>query len=176
VPTFSFVGEGRTVDAEALVRPVVEQRGFEFVEAIHVREAGRPILRVVVDRPGGADLDALSELSAQVSGALELGGYESGPYQLEVSTPGLERPLKRPAHFQRSIGEQVKVKTTAPMAGSKTHTGTLVSADDDGVTIAILPSQESSDRGIEERRVPYADIASARTVVDWDAEMKRSNA
>jgi ribosome maturation factor RimP len=159
------------VDAEALVRPVVEHEGFEFVEAIHVREAGRPVLRVVVDRSGGADLDALSELSAQVSRALEDGGYESGPYQLEVSTPGLERPLKRPAHFQRSIGEQVKVKMTAPMAGSKAHTGTLVAADDEGITIAV-----SSGGGTEEHRVPYADIASARTVVDWDAELKRSNA
>ena len=159
------------MDAEALVRPVVEREGFEFVEAIHVREAGRPVLRVVVDRSGGADLDALSELSGQVSRALEDGGYESGPYQLEVSTPGLERPLKRPAHFQRSIGEQVKVKMTAPTAGSRTHTGTLVSADEEGITIAV-----SSNEGTEERRVPYADIASARTVVDWDAELKRSNA
>lgn len=164
------------MDAEALVRPVVEHAGFEFVEAIHAQGSGRSVLRVVVDRSGGADLDALSELSVQVSRALEDGGYESGPYQLEVSTPGLERPLKRPAQFQRSVGEHVKVKTTVPLAGSKTHTGRLVSADDDGITIAIASSQEPSGPETEERRVSYADIASARTVVDWDAELKRSNA
>ena len=71
-----------------------------------------------------------------------------------MSTPGLERPLKRPAHFRRSVGEQVKVKTTAPMAGSKTHMGTLVSADEDGITIAVPSSQQPSGEGTEERRVP----------------------
>jgi ribosome maturation factor RimP len=164
------------MDAEAVVRPVVEGAGFEFVEVVHARETGRPVLRLVVDRPGGADLDALSELSRQVAHHLDLEGFESDPYELEVSTPGLERSLHEPAHFQRSVGEQVKVKTTAPLAGLKTHTGTLISADDVGVTIAVPSSQETSSRGTEELRVSYADIASARTVVDWDAEMKRSKA
>ncbi len=159
------------MDAEALVRPVVEHAGFEFVEAVHESGAGRSVLRVVVDRPTGADLDALTELSRQVTRTLDGEGYGSGPYQLEVSTPGLERPLRRPAHFQRSIGEQVKVTMAALVLGTKTQTGTLISADDHGITIAV-PSDDAS----EERRVPYDDIASARTVVDWDAELKRSKA
>ena len=160
------------MDAEALVRPVIEQAGFEFVELATTREHGRKVLRVVVDRPGGVDLDALSQLSATVSRHLDQEGYEDGPYGLEVSSPGIERPLKRPEHFARSVGEQVKVKTTAPMAGSKTHTGTLVSADEDAIVIATADGAE----GTGDLRVPYADIVSARTVVDWDAELKRSNA
>ena len=160
------------MDAEALVRPVIEQAGFEFVELATTREHGRKVLRVVVDRPGGVDLDALSQLSATVSRHLDLEGYEDGPYGLEVSSPGIERPLKRPEHFARSVGEQVKVKTTAPMAGSRTHTGTLVSADEDAIVIATT----DGDGGSGDLRVPYADIVSARTVVDWDAELKRSNA
>ena len=160
------------MDAEALVRPVIEQAGFEFVELATTREHGRKVLRVVVDRPGGVDLDALSQLSARVSRHLDQEGYEDGPYGLEVSSPGIERPLKRPEHFARSVGEQVKVKTTAPMAGSRTHTGTLVSADEDAIVIATA----DGDEGTGDLRVPYADIVSARTVVDWDAELKRSNA
>ncbi len=160
------------MDAEALVRPVIEQAGFEFVELATTREHGRKVLRVVVDRPGGVDLDALSQLSATVSRHLDQEGYEDGPYGLEVSSPGIERPLKRPEHFARSVGEQVKVKTTAPMAGSRTHTGTLVSADEDAIVIATT----DGDGGTGDLRVPYADIVSARTVVDWDAELKRSNA
>jgi len=160
------------VDAEALVRPVIEQAGFEFVELVTTREHGRKVLRVVVDRPGGVDLDALSQLSATVSRHLDQEGYEDGPYGLEVSSPGIERPLKRPEHFARSVGEQVKVKTTAPIAGSRTHTGTLVSADEDAIVIATA----DGDEGTGDLRVPYADIVSARTVVDWDAELKRSNA
>ncbi len=160
------------MDAEALVRPVIEQAGFEFVELATTREHGRKVLRVVVDRPGGVDLDALSQLSATVSRHLDQEGYEDGPYELEVSSPGIERSLKRPEHFARSVGEQVKVKTTAPMAGSRTHTGTLVSADEDAIVIATA----DGDEGTGDLRVPYADIVSARTVVDWDAELKRSNA
>ena len=160
------------MDAEALVRPVIEQAGFEFVELATTREHGRKVLRLVVDRPGGVDLDALSQLSATVSRHLDQEGYEDGPYGLEVSSPGIERPLKSPEHFARSVGEQVKVKTTAPMAGSRTHTGTLVSADEDAIVIATA----DGDEGTGDLRVPYADIVSARTVVDWDAELKRSNA
>ncbi len=156
------------MDAEALVRPVVERAGFEFVEMVRTREGGRNVLRVVVDRPGGVDLDTLSELSRQVSRGLDRAGYETGPYELQVSSPGIERPLKTPAHFARAVGEQVKVKTSAPLAGSKTHTGTLVSSDDDAIVIA--------DADGDAMRVAHAEIASARTVVDWDAVLKRSKA
>ena len=77
------------MDAEALVRPVIEQAGFEFVELVHAREARPPVLRVVVDRPGGADLDALSELSAQGSrGTSRMEGYEYGPYSWRFRRPG----------------------------------------------------------------------------------------
>ena len=158
------------MDAEALVRPIVEREGFELVDVVRVREGGRAVLRVVVDREAGADLDALAALSGQVSSGLDHAGYEDGPYELEISSPGIERPLKRPEHFVRAVGEQVKVKTTAPMAGSRVHVGALVSADDDAIVIAV-------DAGpATELRVPYAQVASARTVVDWDAELKRSNA
>jgi ribosome maturation factor RimP len=94
-------------------------------------------------------------------------GYETGPYDLQVSSPGLERPLRRPEHFRRTVGQQVQVKTTAPLAGSRTHTGTLRAADDEGITLEIDG---------EERRLPHAAMASARTVVDWSAELKGSNA
>jgi ribosome maturation factor RimP len=166
-PTFSFVGEGRAVDVDALLRPVVEAEGLELYDVTRGREGGRRVLRVIVDGPHGVDLEALSRLSERVSRALDLEGYETGPYDLQVSSPGLERPLRRPGHFRRSVGERVRVKTTAPTAGSRTHVGTLVAADDEGVTLAV---------GDGELRIAFADIASARTVVDWSAELKRSDA
>jgi ribosome maturation factor RimP len=153
------------MDAETLVRAVVEGAGIELVDVSMGHESGRRILRVVVDRDGGLDLDAISELSEKVSRRLDLEGFAPGPYELEVSTPGIERPLKRPRDYERSLGARIKVKSIRPIEGSKTHTGALVSADADGVVIATAG---------EELRVPYADIASARTVVDWDEELKRS--
>ena len=151
--------------AEALVGPVIEGAGLDLVEVTFRRESGRRVLRVTVDRDGGVDLDTLSLLAEKVSRRLDLEGFAPGPYALELASPGIERPLKRPEHFRRAVGDRVKVRTLAPPAGSTALTGELVSADDDAIVIAT---------GGGELRVRYADMASARTVADWDAELKRS--
>jgi ribosome maturation factor RimP len=154
------------MEAETLVRPVVEGAGLELVDVAFRRESGRRVLSVVVDRDGGVDLDTIAELAEQVSRRLDVEGFAPGPYALEVSSPGIERSLKRPAEFRRRVGDTVKVKTTASIEGRTNVTGELVSADDD----AIVVGTEAGDV-----RVRYAEIANARTVVDWDAELKRSS-
>jgi ribosome maturation factor RimP len=153
------------VDAEELVRPVVEAAGLELVEVAFRREDGRKVLRVTVDRPGGVDLDTISATSEKVSRRLDLEGFAPGPYALELSSPGLERALRDPADFRRRVGDRVNVKTSLPVEGSNVHEGELVSADGEAIVIAAAGG---------ELRVPYDDIASARTVVDWNAELKRS--
>jgi ribosome maturation factor RimP len=155
------------VDAEALVAPVVEAAGLELVEVTFRREAGRKVLRVVVDRDGGVDLDTISATAERVSRRLDLEGFAPGPYALEVSSPGIERPLRRPVEFRRRVGDRVKVRTTEPIEGARNHAGALVSADEEAIVIA-------TDGGA--LRVPYERIAAARTVADWDAELKRSSA
>jgi ribosome maturation factor RimP len=147
------------VDVEALVRPVVEGAGLDLWDVSYGRENGRRILRVAVTRPGGVDLETISQTSEKLSRRLDVedfGGRER--YELEVTSPGLERVLKDPRHFRASVGEQVKVKTVEPVDGSKVHRGALVSADAEAFTIA-------TDGG--ELRVPYGNVASARTVFDW---------
>ena len=153
------------MDVEALVGPVVESAGLELVEVTFRKEGGRRILRVIIDREGGVDLDTISLVSERVSRRLDLEGFAGGPYSLEISSPGIDRPLRTPRDFERRLGERVKVKTSQPVGGSRTLTGALVSADAEAIVIA-------TDGG--ELRVRYADIASARTVVDWGAELKRS--
>jgi ribosome maturation factor RimP len=111
------------------------------------------------------DLDTISDVSERISRRLDLEGFAPGPYQLEVSSPGIERPLREPRHFARHVGERVTLKTTEPLNGSRTHRGALVAADADAVVL-------STDGG--ELRVRYADIRSARTVFDWDTEKNRS--
>jgi len=154
------------VDVEALVRPVIEAAAFEFVEAKVLRQDGRRTLRVTVDRPDGPDLDSLAELSVAVSHHLDEVGYEpGGAYALEVSSPGIERPLRNPRQFRRAVGSQVEVRTASQ--GAEPRTGVLLHADDEGITLEAVGG---------ELRVPYAEIESARTVADWGAELKRSNA
>jgi ribosome maturation factor RimP len=153
------------MDLEALVAPAVESAGLELVDIAFRREGGRRVLRVTVDREGGVDLDTIAETSERVSRRLDVEGFEPGPYALEVTSPGVERPLRRPEDFLRRVGERVKVRTRQPVAGDRTHTGTLLAAGEDEVTIATAPG---------ERRVAYEQIVSARVVVDWDEELKRS--
>ena len=148
---------------EALVGPVVESAGLELVEVSFRTEGGRRVLRVTVDREGGVDLDTISRTSEAISRRLDLEDAVAGSYALEVSSPGVERPLREPRHFERSVGQQVKVKTFAPVDGAKVHEGALVSADAEAITIA-------AEGG--ERRVRYADIASARTVFEWGVPAK----
>jgi len=153
------------MEAETLIRPVIEGSGLELVDVAFRRESGRRVLRVVVDREGGVDVDTIAELAEKVSRRLDVEGFAPGPYALEVSSPGIERSLKLPRDFARRVGDNVKVKTTTPIEGRTNITGELVSADDDGIVVAAAGG---------ELRVRHADIASARTVVDWDAELKRS--
>ena len=154
-----------------LVRPVVEAAGLELWEVSFGREGGRRILRVTVDRAGGdqraggdenvggVDLDTIAATSQRVSRRLDLEGFEQDrPYELEVSSPGLERALREPRHFERSVGQQVRVKTVEPVDGRRVHEGALVSAGAEAIVIA-------SEGG--ELRVPYDGIASASTVFAW---------
>ena len=146
------------MELEAVVRPVVEAAGLELVDVTFRREAGRRILRVTVDREEGVDLDTIAGTSERLSRRLDLEEFAPGPYTLEVSSPGVERPLRRPEEFVRRVGDKVKVRTSEPIEGARNHAGVLVAADDDGVTIA-------TERG--ERTLRYGDISSARTVFEW---------
>jgi ribosome maturation factor RimP len=146
------------MDVEALVRPIVEGAGLELWDVTYRKEAGRMVLRVLVAREGGVDLGTIGETSERLSRRLDLEDFGSGRYALEVSSPGLERPLKDPRHFQLSVGERVKVKTVEPLLGSKVHEGALVSADAEAIVLASAGG---------ELRVPYDQIATARTVFEW---------
>jgi ribosome maturation factor RimP len=149
------------MDLEGLVRPVVEASGLELVEVGFQRGQGRRVLRVTVDREGGVDIDAIAGASERLSRRLDLEGFEPGAYTLEVSSPGVERPLKEPRDFQRRVGERVKVRMAEPVEGAHGLTGTIVEAGPEEVRIA-------TEAG--ERTVPYTGIRSARTVFEWGRE------
>jgi ribosome maturation factor RimP len=153
------------MDLEALVAPVVEAAGLALVDVEMRREGKRRVLRVTVDREGGLDLETIAQVSERVSRRLDVEGFDPGPYALEVSSPGVERPLRGPADFGRHVGQEVRVRTSEPVGGAKVHRGRLIAAGEDAVTIA-------TDDG--ERTVAYAIVAAARTVVDWDEALKKA--
>ncbi len=148
------------MDVEALVRPVVEAAGLELWDVSFRGEGRRSVLRVTVDREGDVDLDTIAELSERISRRLDLEDFGPRGYALEVSSPGIERPLRTPRHFERSVGRRVRVRTTTQIEGRTVHEGALVSADAEAIVIA-------AEGG--ELRVPHAEIRSARTVFEWGA-------
>jgi len=153
------------MDLGATIRSVVAASGLELVEMAFHHGGGRQLLRVTVDREGGVDLDSIAEVSGRIARRLDLEGFDPGPYSLEVSSPGLERPLKDPRDFARRVGEKVKVKTAQAVEGSRILIGTLVSAGDREVRIA-------TEGG--ERTVAFDNITSAKTVFDWGSSARES--
>ena len=118
--------------AEALL-PAVRAAGLEIWD---VERSGASV-RVLVERPGGVDLDSISQLSAAVSAILDQRDdiVPGGRYMLEVSSPGLERRLRQPSHFARYVGEEVAVRTVEAFNGTRRLRGTLTGATDEGITI-----------------------------------------
>jgi ribosome maturation factor RimP len=119
-----------------------------------------PLVRVVVDRSGGVDLEVLSSVTRAVSRALDEADPIGHHYTLEVTSPGLERPLRTPEQFARAVGETVKVKTRPEVDGERRVEGVLSTADGDGITVG-------------DRTLAYHEIERARTLFEWGTEKKR---
>ena len=149
-----MAGLSVTEHVRELVEPLLAGAGLRLWDVEHAGST----LRVTVDRDGGVDLDALAEATRVVSGALDRADPVPGRYTLEVSSPGLERSLRTPAHFRHSVGADVTVKTT-PGSEERRLEGRLEAADDEGVVVAG-------------RRISYGEIERARTTFTWGAAAK----
>jgi ribosome maturation factor RimP len=149
---------GTAEELEQLIAPAVAAAGLEVVDV----ELLPGLVRVSVDAPQGVDIDGLGPLSRTISALLDdSGAAPAGHYDLEVSSPGLERSLRRPEHFRRALGQRVKVRTMSGSEGERRAEGLLAEATEQGVrlTDAELPGGE--------RWLDYRDIERARTVFDW---------
>jgi len=150
------------VDAiAAAVEPVVAALGLQLYDLEATGPARARTLRVTVEREGGVDLDAVAAASQALSPVLDADPSVQaacpGPYTLEVTSPGLERRLRTPAHFRGAVGATVSVKTRTGGTAERRR-GVLVAADDDGIDVAF-------DTGDE--RLPYDAVTQARTVFEW---------
>lgn len=158
-----------TEQVRTLVMPLLDERDVELYDV----EMAGGVLRILVDRAGGIDLETISALSRLVSGVLDdLGTDGADPlpdrYTLEVSSPGLERPLRTERHFAEALGASVHVKTLPHVEGERRAEGVLLEADDEGITIAVAGTAV----GDEPRRLRYDEIEAARTAFSWGASPK----
>lgn len=147
-----------------LAEPIADDLGVELFD---VERAGGT-LRVSLDRDGGVDLDLIAEATRRLSRALDEHDPVPGRYTLEVSSPGLERSLRTPAHWRWAVGRDVKVKLRPDVEGERRLRGTVVDVrDDDAVVVAL------AEKIGERRRLPLDEIDSARTVFEWGPTPKK---
>lgn len=141
----------------------LQAEGLELDDLEMIGQGRGPVLRVTIDMEGGAGVDRLAETSRGLSRLLDDDPRLQKSYTLEVTSPGLERKLRRPEHFAKSIGREIVVKTHQEIEGERAHRGTLESVDGESCVIAVEGS---------ERKFPFAAIASARTVFRWEPAAK----
>ena len=141
-----------------LVTPIIEQNGFELVDVEYVKEGSDYYLRVYADKEGGIDINDCVFISRNLEEKLDEADKLTDPYILEVSSPGLGRPLKKEKDFQRNLGEEVEVRTFRAIEGQKEFTGILKAYDKESVTIEL-----------EETEMKFArtDIALIRQAFDF---------
>ncbi|MFZ7104638.1 MAG: ribosome maturation factor RimP [Peptococcaceae bacterium] len=120
-----------------LVEPVITEKNMELVEVNFVKEGQDWFLRIFIDKEDGIDLDDCEDVSRTVSKLLDEYDPITQAYHLEVSSPGIERPLKNTRDYLRFTGSSIQVKTFVPIAGNKKLTGLLEKADDDEITIIV---------------------------------------
>ena len=151
-----------------LIEPVIAAAGMDL-ESVRMTVAGRRrLLRIVVDSDHGVSLDDTADVSRDISVVLDASNVlGESPYTLEVSSPGVDRPLTEPRHWRRARGRLVRVK----VAGEGSMEGRVLAADADGVTLGIVSNGHAGG----ERRFPYADLGAGSVQVEFgkipDAEL-----
>lgn len=141
---------------EQLVTPIVNKNNFELVDVEYVKEAGNWFLRVYIDKEGGITIDDCELVSRALSEQLDKKDFIEDSYILEVSSPGLGRPLKKEKDFERNIGKEVEIRLFQAINKQKEYIGVLTSYDKDTVTVEL---EEESSLTIQRKNIALIRLA-----------------
>lgn len=141
-----------------LVTPVTDELGYMLWDVEYVKEGADMILRITIDKPEGIDIEDCEKVSRAIDPIIDEADPIEVSYNLEVSSPGVERVLTRPEHFVSCMGEKVEIKLYAPLDGKKQIVGMLAAADDKSITVSV----DDAELVLEK-----AAVAKISTVFDW---------
>lgn len=149
---------------EHIAAPIIEDLNLELVEVEYVKEGKNWFLRVYIDKESGIDIEECAVVSERVSEQLDALDPDPIPhnYFLEVSSPGAERPLKKQEDFERAVGKHVNVKLYEPLEGEKMYEGTLLSFEEDELTVEYMIKTRKKQISI-----PLEKVAKARLAVTF---------
>ena len=145
-----------------LVQPLVEELGYEFVGLEHSSNPKNAVLRIYIDKENGIDLDDCGAVSREIAAMLDVEDPISGHYTLEISSPGVDRPLFTPEQIERFTGKEVKVTLFAPEDGRRRFKGRILTVRDQMIHMDIDG---------EEIALDFTNFAKARLVPDYDELM-----
>jgi ribosome maturation factor RimP len=154
--------EALSVRVQELAAPILESYGLQLVEAVCVGQGPRTIIRVFIDKPGGVTLTDCEQAHRSLSPALDVIDPFPHAYTLEVSSPGLDRPLRCPQDYRRLIGHSVTLKLRQPILDQWRLIGTVVEVEDGAVTLAVQQKKTT-----ESIRIGFDQIALARRKVEF---------
>lgn len=130
--------EDPSINAVAhILQPLLDEQHIELVDIELKKEAGGKTLRIYLDKPGGISVDDCAEVSRELGVQLDVNDVIEGSYTLEVSSPGLRRPLRKESDFERFAGKKVKIKTTQPFENRRNFKGDLVGIDESVVSVNV---------------------------------------
>ncbi|MBE6588344.1 MAG: ribosome maturation factor RimP [Ruminococcaceae bacterium] len=141
-----------------LVSPVADSLGFMLWDVEYLKEGADMILRITIDKPEGIDIEDCEKMARAIDPIIDEADPIEVSYKMEVSSPGIERVLSRPEHFEACMGEKIEVKLYAPVDGKKQIVGILAAADDKTVTVDVDGSETVLEKSA---------VAKVSTVFDW---------
>jgi len=137
VEVLDLVTQRLVAEVETLAEPLLEAEGMTLVDVEFRREPGGRILRIVIDKEGGVVLQDCADISRQLGDLLDVKLQVDGPYHMEVSSPGLDRPLTKLKHFAHFKGRRAVIRTKKPMDGKNDFKGVLAGVDEDVVLLQL---------------------------------------
>lgn len=151
------------VSLQKLIEPVIAALGYELVGTEYLPQGKHSLLRIYIDTPDGIKVEDCERVSHQVSGLLDVEDSIHGQYTLEVSSPGLDRLLFKIEHFDRFVGQKIKVRLKLPLNGQRNFTGKLLGTCD-GAVLMQVEAQEKSSEAVQDLAVALEKIEAARLV------------
>ena len=154
--------ESLSLRVQEIAAPILKSHGLELVEAVCVGQGPRAVIRIFIDKPGGITLTDCEQAHRSLSPALDVIDPFPHAYTLEVSSPGLDRPLKGPQDYRRLMGQPVTLKLREPIQAQWRVVGTVMEVTDEAVTLAL-----QQKKATETVRIEFDQIALARRKVEF---------
>lgn len=153
---------------EKLLKGMIESLGYELYDVEYVKEGKNYFLRIYIDKPEGIDLNDCEKVNDAISDRLDEANYIKEPYFLEVSSPGVERVLRKDKHLEQNMGEEIEIKLfKKDENGKKEYQGILKNFDEDKIILEQIKQGKEEPNQVQNVEIERKDIAHIKTIYHW---------